>query len=197
MRLLIAGGIFLIVGALVLLRLTKSGGEKDHNASSRQSQGTTATQFAPLSPALSPIATTPRPTLALPKEKPALSSAPRPVRVHLPQDAGPSHASAESLELAYREESRNAAIAKAHQSRIKTIVDSLNQTLKGHTRISQLDCKTRHCLLAISGEVFTETIAMADALQDNRGLLGIAESMMLHREQEELHFYLRFPAPKE
>ena len=97
-----------------------------------------------------------------------------------------------SLAEAYASEAPNAAAATERTEMIRDVVDDLVRKDVGDAKIRALECRARHCLLRISGDDSKGVTALVDALQDERGFLGKAESLMMSRDQESIHIYLRF-----
>lgn len=107
-----------------------------------------------------------------------------------PAPVGPK-ASAVSLSEAFAGEAP--APGETERTRmIRGVVDDLVSNQVGDAEIGGLECRTRHCLLKIKGGESKGVVALVDALQDERGFLGKAESLMMSRDEESIHIYLRF-----
>ncbi len=105
-------------------------------------------------------------------------------------------ASNDSLADSYQREERDEAQAKVHDGAIRGIVEELAESEIGTAHIEDLDCRSRHCKLRLASDDETGLVKLVDALQDERGFLGRAESMMLSRQDDDIVLYLRFSRPK-
>ncbi len=101
-------------------------------------------------------------------------------------------AATDSLVDAFENDEEDAVRAAEHALVIHDSVEKLRTLLASPTEIASVDCKSRHCKLQLSGQI-QDLMPMLGALQDERGMMGIAESMMFHRENDEIHIYFRFP----
>ncbi len=116
---------------------------------------------------------------------------PEPSRV-----AVPPVASAVSLVDAFEQEPFDAVIAARQTEQVRAVVEELAETGVGSARIEKLACRARLCRLQLASHNKKALVQFVDALQDERGFLGKAESIMMSREEEDIILYLRFPPPK-
>ncbi len=105
-------------------------------------------------------------------------------------------ASADSLADAYQNEPRDAEKARIHDALIREVVEGLAESKVGTAHIEALDCRSRHCRLQLASDDEDGLAKLVDALGDERGFLGRAESMMLSRQDDDILYYLRFAPPK-
>jgi len=105
-------------------------------------------------------------------------------------------ASTDSLADAYQTEPRDAEQAKIHDALIREVVETLAESKVGTAHIEALDCRSRHCRLQLASDDENGLAKLVDALGDERGFFGRAESMMLSRQDDDIVYYLRFAPPK-
>jgi hypothetical protein len=108
-----------------------------------------------------------------------------------PTPVGPQ-ATAASLSEAFASEAPAAGAQGERTEMIRGVVDGLVSNKVGDAKIAGLECRARHCLLKIAGDDQEGVVTLVDALQDERGFLGKAESLMMSRDEESIHIYLRF-----
>ena len=101
-------------------------------------------------------------------------------------------AATDSLMHAFEKDEEDPVRAAEHALAIHESVERLRTVLGSPTEVASVDCKSRHCKLQLSGQI-QDLMPMLGALQDERGMMGIAESMAFHRENDEIHIYFRFP----
>ncbi|MCP4446144.1 MAG: hypothetical protein GY811_12480 [Myxococcales bacterium] len=86
--------------------------------------------------------------------------------------------------------------ASKHSELIRGLVQELVESGTGIERIEELACRTIHCRIRLASGDAQGLVKLADALQDERGFLGKAESIMLSRQGDDIVFYLWFYPPK-
>lgn len=148
---------------------------------------------------------TPEVSSSIPKtrEFPSLRPVERPSLVaqdaidagELPVNVSHTTQAKDSLAAGFDSEERNAEMATRREDKIRVVVKKLQEDLKNSTSLSAIECKSRHCKLQLGGEI-DQMMPILDALQDERGMMGQAESMMFTRENEGIQVYLRFPEPR-
>lgn len=105
-------------------------------------------------------------------------------------------ATKDSIADAYESEERNEELAAKHDELVRNTVEHVAEMENGTGHIEELDCRARHCRLRISSGDKNGLVKLADALQDDRGFYGVAESIMLSRQEDDIVLYLRFSPPK-
>lgn len=189
MRLLAIGGGITVLVVIVLVLLWPSGSEKAGKSNDTLNL-TEAKGEAPKVPS----------SLNKAKNYPSLRTSKQPTLV--PQvtiDAGTnlvnvSHTTQadDSLTVAFQSEERDVKVAPGREQEIRVVVEKLQEDLASTTSLSSIDCRSRHCRLELGGEI-KSMMPILDALQDERGMMGHAESMMFTRENEGIQIYLRYP----
>lgn len=177
---LLAVGFVLAVLAAAWIYFGSSEGERSNSGTLDQSvKGDTSSRSAPgtARQAQPPGARLPAPVRMTAKNAPP---------------AVPPEATTMSLAQAFASEAPSAVASTERTEMIRGVVEGLVTKKVGDARISALECRTRHCLLRISGDDSKGVVALVDALQDERGFLGKAESLMMGRDEESIHIYLRF-----
>lgn len=125
------------------------------------------------------------------------SSPPAPIRMR--SDGGVAgtevapQASAVSLADAFAKEAPAKSPPQERLNMIREVVADVVGAKDSKAEIHGLECRERHCLLKISGDDANDLLSVVDALQDERGFLGRAQSLMMSRDAESIHLYLRFP----
>ncbi len=103
-----------------------------------------------------------------------------------------------SLAEAFDQESATSdATARERDKMIRGVVAELRDKGLGAANIVDLECRTQHCRLRLRGDDQEQLMRMLDAMQDERGFLGKAQSMMLSRDADTIGLYLGFGAPSE
>ncbi len=128
------------------------------------------------------------------KSMPAAATLPTPVRMssdNTDKTVLPS-ASTDSLADAFAGEEIDKEVAGKRTALIRNVVEELVSDKEGAAQLGGVECRTRHCLIKIAGEDQKSVTALVDALQDERGLYGKAESLMMSRDGDEIHMYVRF-----
>ena len=82
--------------------------------------------------------------------------------------------------------------SERNTSQVRAIVERLLSQGIGNASVQELSCKSSHCLLELAGEDEPALVKLVTALQDERGFYGVAEELMLSREEDTIRIYLRF-----
>lgn len=99
-----------------------------------------------------------------------------------------------SLATAFdNDEVNGGAQARERSLMIRSVVSELINKNLGSATVRDLECRAQHCRLQLAGDEQGALLKLVDALQDERGFYGKAESMMLSRVDEDVALYLRFP----
>jgi hypothetical protein len=101
-------------------------------------------------------------------------------------------AAQDSLAEAFAGEEVDKELAASRSAMIREVTESLMEDREGAAELKEIECRSRHCLLKIAGDDQKSVIALIDALQDERGFYGKAESLMMSRDGDVFHMYLRF-----
>ncbi len=137
---------------------------------------------------------------ALPSETGPASMPPSPLRMRGKSEQSTAAvtpiASAVSLAEAFAQEPLHAPTAVKQSEQVRSVVEELTQMRVGSARIEKLECRALHCKLRLASDDPKALVQFVDALQDDRGFLGKAESIMMSREEDDMILYLRFPPPK-
>jgi len=131
------------------------------------------------------------------KSNPSGATLPVPVRMRSDSPDNPDKgvapvASTESLAEAFAGEEIDKELAAKRSALIRTVVEEVLRENPGGATLGGLECRTLHCLLKISGDDQKGVTSLVDSLQDERGFLGKAESLMMSRDGDEIHMYVRF-----
>lgn len=119
---------------------------------------------------------------------------PLPIRMRAgAQPRKPGEPATGSIEEQFGSEAVDIDWANGKKVMIQSVVAELIEMGTGSADIAELECRTQSCLLRLTGDDEADLIKLVDALQDERGFLGKAESMMLSRDGGDLKVYLRFP----
>jgi hypothetical protein len=103
----------------------------------------------------------------------------------------PSHEVSTSLREAFEAEGSHDS-GKERQKIAQEVIDGLVKLKVADAKVSNLECRKQHCKLNVSGEDERQVVKMVEALQDDRGFLGKAQSLMLSRDGDVISVYLRF-----
>jgi hypothetical protein len=128
------------------------------------------------------------------KVNPAGDTLPTPVRMTSknPDEGASPVASGDSLAAAFESEDVDKDLSAKRSAMIRNVLEDLVIDEESAARLSDLECRSIHCRLKIAGEDQKSVTALVDALQDERGFYGKAESLMMSRDGDEIHMYLRF-----
>ncbi|MBL4637552.1 MAG: hypothetical protein JKY56_27095 [Kofleriaceae bacterium] len=185
----IAGGIVAIAAVLTLVLWPENSPK-----STSETRETTSQTAASTSPSPATNVSRDLPTLKPRVETPTVVPGPELSQHPELQEVKGNHtvAATDSLIDAFEKDEEDAVRAAEHALAIHDSVKRLRTLLGSPTEVASVDCKSRHCKLQLSGEI-QDLMPMLGALQDERGMMGIAESMAFHRENDEIHIYFRFP----
>lgn len=131
------------------------------------------------------------------KSDPSGANLPMPVRMRSDNPDDPDQGTAPvattvSLADAFSGEEIDKELAAKRSALIRTVVEEVLSENRGDARLGDLECRTLHCLIKISGDDQKSVTSLVDSLQDERGFLGRAESLMMSRDGDEIHMYVRF-----
>lgn len=135
-------------------------------------------------------------TAPAPGAEPGVSAPVKPIRMRARQDGGSgvtTEATHTSLQDSYESEAVDSGWAAEQEARVREVVTGLIRKQSGAARIDALQCRTRHCRLHLQADSQDALADLVAPLQDDRGFLGKAQSMMLSREGDDVVVYLRFP----
>ena len=119
---------------------------------------------------------------------------PAPVRMRSEASEGHVPAAAEGPSLAevFESEAVDPETSAQRSEMIRKIVDGQRAELEGDATLEDLDCRSRQCRFKIAGKDQKSVASLVNALQDERGFLGKAQSFTMSRDGDVFQIYLRF-----